>query len=98
MRSGSGQLSDDRSECVEHGGAEDELGEADLLPSALDSSAAAAGRPEGSLASSRRAAQAGRYREANKRDYIADDRDVLRELLVQDAAEVAHPCGQARYG
>jgi len=50
MRSCSGQLSDDRRECVGHVGAEDVVGEADLLRSPLDSSAAAA-------ASSRRIGQ-----------------------------------------
>ena len=36
MRSGCGQLSDDRRECVGDLGAEDEVGKAELLPTPLD--------------------------------------------------------------
>src|SRR5262249_9880565 len=45
MRSGCGQLSDDRRDASDVG-AEDEVGEADLLPWPLDSSAAGAGSSE----------------------------------------------------
>jgi hypothetical protein len=87
----SGQLGDDRGECVCEVGAEDEVGETDLFPAALDFLGGRR-RVIGEIGQRVRRPErsgvgvGGRHK---RRASAADDRHVERELDVPDGLEVA---------
>ena len=89
-----GQLSHDRGERVGAGGAEDEVGEADLLPSPLDLLGGRRGviRKYCQRVHRAKRCRVGVGRRHERRDGVADHRHVLREFDVAARAEVAyHP-------
>src|SRR5215469_17843561 len=86
----SGQLSDDRSERVGEVGAEDEIGEADLLPSALDFLGGGRRiiRKYGQCVRRAKRSRVGLGVRHVRRDSVTDNRHGERELDVPDGAEV----------
>src|SRR5215472_9841835 len=87
----SGQLSYDWSERVCEVGAENEVGEADLLPSTLDflGGRRRVMREYGQRVRRAKRSRVGAGGRHERRDGVADDRHVERELDVPDGAEVA---------
>ena len=87
----SGQFGYDRGERVGEVGADDEVGEADLLPSPLDflGGGRRVIRKYGQRVRCAKRSRVGVGRSHERRDRVADNRDVERELNVADGAEVA---------
>ena len=87
----SGQLSYDRSQRVGEVGADDDIGEADLLPSPLDflGGGRRVIRKYGQRVRCAKRSRVGVGGRHERRDRVADDRHVQRELDVADGAEVA---------
>src|ERR671936_1021291 len=87
----SGQLSYDWSQRVGEGGATDDVGEADLLPSPPDflSGGRRVIRKYGQRVRCAKRSRVGVGGRHERRDNVADNRHVQRELNVADGAEVA---------
>src|SRR5438552_3497427 len=87
----SGKLSYDRSQRVGEGGADDNIGEADLLPSPLDflGGGPRVIRKYGQRVGSAKRSRVGVGGSHEWRDRVADNRHVERELNIADGAEVA---------
>ena len=87
----SGQLSYDRSQRVGEVGADDDIGEADLLPSPLDllGGGSRVIRKYGQRVRCAKRSRVGVGRRHERRDSVADNRHVERELNIADGAELA---------